>query len=145
MSIFTFHLLQYYIIVLYYCCCWCCFCCCCFKLCNRCRKLFDWSLNLSEMIRIHMFAMIRIHIGTTPEYSLHYHTAARLEFKSCLRPLGLGKWFDLGQSFVKLKSVGCIPQLPPLLHCWTVAYYPIAHNTLLLQQTWSVSKLWQSS
>ena len=37
---------------------------------------------------------------------------ARLEFESCLRTLGLGFLFGLGQSFERLESVGCIPQLP---------------------------------
>ena len=43
------------------------------------------------------------------------HTSTQL-FKSCLRTLGLGFLFGLGQSFVRLESVGCIPQLPPLIY-----------------------------
>ena len=55
-------------------------------------------------------------IGTTGERNIMNYiftaTATRLEFKSCLRTLGLGFLFGLGQSFVTLESVGCIPQLP---------------------------------
>ena len=37
-------------------------------------------------------------------YSPHYHTAARLEFKSCLWTLGY--WFGLGQSCGKTRECG---------------------------------------
>ena len=41
----------------------------------------------------------------------NYTVHIRLEFKSCLRTLRLEFLFGLGQSCVRLESVGCILQL----------------------------------
>ena len=60
-----------------------------------------WSIFFSELT-----AQLR-NIAHTSTQLLH----CRLKFKSFLRTLGFGFLFGLGQSFVRLESVGCIPQL----------------------------------
>ena len=45
-------------------------------------------------------------LGATAEYSPHFHTAVRLEFKSGFLKLGLGFWFGLGQSYSKTRVCG---------------------------------------
>ena len=59
----------------------------------------------------------------------HQHTAARLKFKACLWTLGLGQWFGLGQSFLRLESVGIIPELPRNYTLYTNANFNLLFSS----------------
>ena len=80
------------------------------------------------MDRYHLLDSI---FGASAECSPHNHTAARFEFKSCLRTLGLRQWFELGQSYSKTRECGLYSAVAPnILN--TLMKMPIWVNLLSL-------------